>query len=167
MLDKFFPEFKPVFKSRFSVTALCILANYQSPERIASMNSQSYEPLRRLSRGRFTLSDFVKLKVLAKNTVGSTSDFLLYQMSILLELYSKLDSRLTSWSGRLRTASAISGRCLPLITNAAVFAEYYAKKRAEGKTHRIAMTHVAKKLLRVIYALQTKNIPFNFFSMVS
>ena len=51
--------------------------------------------------------------------------------------------------------------CLPLITNETVFAEYYAKKRAEGKTHRVAMTHIAKKLLRVIYALQTKNIPYD------
>lgn len=92
VLDKVFPEFKPFFKGRFSVTALHILANYQSPERIANMNSRSYEPLRRLSRGRFTLSDFVKLKALAKNTVGSTSDFLLHQMSVLLDLYSQMDS---------------------------------------------------------------------------
>ena len=51
--------------------------------------------------------------------------------------------------------------CLPLIPNEPVSAEYYAKKRAEGKTHRVAMTHVAKKLLRVIYTLQTKNIPYD------
>ena len=34
------------------------------------------------------------------------------------------------------------------------FAAYYAKKRAEGKPHRVAITHVAKKLVRVIYALE-------------
>ena len=51
--------------------------------------------------------------------------------------------------------------CLPLISNEPVFAEYYAKKRAEGKPHRVAMTHVAKKLLRVIYTLQAKNISFD------
>ena len=94
VLDKVFPEFKPFFKDRFSVTALYILTNYQSPERIANMNSRSYEPLRKLSRGRFTLSDFVKLKDLAKDTVGSTSDFLIHQMSVLLELYSQLDSNI-------------------------------------------------------------------------
>lgn len=93
VLDKIFSEFKPFFKDRFSVTALRILANYQSPERIANMNSRPYEPLRRLSRGRFTLSDFVRLKALAKNTVGSASNFLLYQMSVLLELYSQLESK--------------------------------------------------------------------------
>ena len=56
---------------------------------------------------------------------------------------------------------AILNCCLPLVSNEPVFAEYYAKKRAEGKPHQLAMTHVAKKLLRVIYTLQTKNIPYD------
>ena len=56
---------------------------------------------------------------------------------------------------------ALLNCCLPLIKNEPTFAAYYAKKRAEGKPHRVAMTHVAKKLLRVIYTLQTKNIPYN------
>ena len=58
---------------------------------------------------------------------------------------------------------ALMNTCLPLITNEPVFAEYYAKKRAEGKPHRVALTHVVKKLLRVIYTLQTKNITYNAF----
>ncbi len=41
------------------------------------------------------------------------------------------------------------------------FAEYYAKKRAEGKPHRVALSHVVKKLLRVIYTLQTKNLVYD------
>ncbi len=41
------------------------------------------------------------------------------------------------------------------------FAEFYAKKRAEGKPHRVALSHVVKKLLRVIYALQTQNIAYD------
>ena len=230
VLDKVFPEFKPFFKGRFSVTALHILTTYQSPERIANMNSRSYEPLRKLSRGRFALSDFVELKALAKNTVGCTSDFLLHQMSVLLELYSQLDSKVDELEqqiedcvrsidppmlsipgvGALSAAVILSeygdfnkfknpskmlsfaglepgyfqsgqsefhGRmvkhgspnlrcallncCLPLVTHEPVFAEYYAKKRAEGKPHQVAMTHVAKKLLRVIYTLQTRNIHYD------
>lgn len=51
--------------------------------------------------------------------------------------------------------------CLPLISNEPVFAEYYAKKRAEGKPHRVAMTHVAKMLLRVIYTLRTSNVTYD------
>lgn len=56
---------------------------------------------------------------------------------------------------------ALMNACLPLITYEPVFAEYYAKKRAEGKPHRVALTHVAKKLLRVIFTLQTKNISYD------
>lgn len=56
---------------------------------------------------------------------------------------------------------AIMNCCIPLITHNMVFAEYYAKKRAEGKPYRVALSHVAKKLIRVIYALQTQNVSFN------
>ena len=42
-----------------------------------------------------------------------------------------------------------------------VFAKYLAKKRAEGKSHRVALSHVAKKLVRVIYTLQTKNTTYD------
>ena len=38
---------------------------------------------------------------------------------------------------------------------------YYRKKRNEGKSHRVALTHVAKKLVRIIYKLESENIKFN------
>ena len=227
---RLFPEFKPFFKGKFSVTAMYILAHYQTPERIANMNARSYEALRKLSRGKFTLSDFVQLKALAKSTIGTQSDYLLDQMNILLELYSQLDSKVDEldaqikecvWGidppclsipgigvlsaavilsefgdfskfqnpskmlafaglepgyfqsgqsefaghivkhGSSRLRYALMNCCLPLITNEPVFAEYYAKKRAEGKPYRVALTHVAKKLLRVIYTMQTKNIRYD------
>ena len=79
ILDKVFPEFKPFFGSRFSVTALYILSNYSSPEKIANMNSKSYEALRKLSRGRFSTVDFAKLKQLAKNTIGTSEDYYSYK----------------------------------------------------------------------------------------
>ena len=230
VLDKIFPEFKPFFNHRFSVTALYILSNYTTPEKIANMNSRSYEPIRRLSRGKFTMSAFVQLKTLAKNTIGQSDDYLLQEMDVLLELYNQLDakiqeieeqvvacirginppmlsipgigalsaaiilseygdfskydnpSKMLSFAGlepgyfqsgqsehtghMVKHGSshlryAVMNCCLPLITHEPVFAEYYAKKRAEGKPHRVAMTHVAKKLLRVIYTLQTTNVAYN------
>lgn len=51
--------------------------------------------------------------------------------------------------------------CLPLIRFDLTFATYYAKKRAEGKKHRVAITHVAKKLIRVIYALERQDVDFS------
>ena len=230
ILDKVFPEFKPFFEGRFSATALYILANYQSPERISNMNAKSYEILRKKSRGRFTMAKFVQLKSLAKNTVGRSDDFLLQQMDMLLDIQAQLDAKISEVEGLIQECImgidppiltipgigylsaavilseygdfskyenpskmlsfaglepgyfqsgqsehtghmvkhgssylryALMNACLPLITHDPVFAEYYAKKRAEGKPYRVALTHVAKKLLRVIYTLQTKNIPYD------
>ena len=45
------------------------------------------------------------------------------------------------------------------------FAEYYAKKRAEGKSYRVALSHTAKKLIRVLFTLQTKNLVYDPDSM--
>ena len=230
ILDKVFPEFKPFFEGRFSATALYILANYQSPERISNMNAKSYEILRKKSRGRFTMAKFVQLKSLAKNTVGRSDDFLLQQMEMLLDIHAQLDAKISEVEGLIQECImgidppiltipgigylsaavilseygdfskyenpskmlsfaglepgyfqsgqsehtghmvkhgssylryALMNACLPLITHDPVFAEYYAKKRAEGKPYRVALTHVAKKLLRVIYTLQTRNIPYD------
>ena len=41
------------------------------------------------------------------------------------------------------------------------FAAYMAKKRSEGKPHKVAMSHVAKKLIRVIYALEKQGVDYD------
>jgi hypothetical protein len=56
---------------------------------------------------------------------------------------------------------AILNCCLPLIQHNAVFAEYYHKKINEGKTYSVACSHIARKLIRLIYALETKRIKFD------
>lgn len=40
------------------------------------------------------------------------------------------------------------------------FAAYYAKKRSEGKSPSVAHSHVAKKLVRVIFSLLSRNVSF-------
>ena len=230
IMDIIFPEFKPFFKNKFGATALYILANYGSPEKIANMNVKSYEILRKKSRGHFSAQDFAELKRLASTTVGHTADYLLSEMDAVLTIYSEIDaavdsnkkeidrivaelespilsvpgigtvsaavilsefgdftrfkgpSQMLSFAGmepgyfQSGTAES-SGKmvkhgsshlrytllycCLPLIHSDPVFAQYYAKKRSEGKTHGVAMTHVAKKLVRVLYTLQTKNISYD------
>ena len=213
ILDKVFPEFKPFFKGKFSVTALYILAHYASPEKISNMNSKSYESLRRLSRGRFSMVDFVELKSLARNTVGATNDYLLQEMEITIDIYNQLQSKveeieqqindcvlvldppiltipgigvssaavilsefgdfskfsspskLLSFAGMepryfqsgtsectgkmVKHGSshlryAIMNCAQTVINNEPTFAAYYAKKRAEGKGHLVALSHIAK-----------------------
>ena len=41
------------------------------------------------------------------------------------------------------------------------FYDYYLKKRSEGKCHRVALSHVSKKLIRVIYSLEKNNANFD------
>ena len=41
------------------------------------------------------------------------------------------------------------------------FYVYYRKKRDEGKSHRVAISHVARKLVRIIYKLENEHIDFD------
>lgn len=230
ILDKIFPEFKTFFRGKLSSTALYILNNYSSPEKIANMNSKSYDLIRRKSKGHFLASDFSKLKQLAKTTIGHSNQFLLSELKVVLDIYFQMDSKIKEIEkqildlvnslkpailtipgiGYLSAATILSefgdfsrfkspskmlafaglepsffqsgtyensGKmvkhgspylryalmncCLPLINSDIVFANYYAKKRSEGKPYRVALTHVAKKLLRVIYTIQTKNVLYD------
>ena len=48
-----------------------------------------------------------------------------------------------------------------LVMHDQVFNDYYNKKRDEGKHHLVAQSHVAKKLIRIIYTLETKGIDYD------
>ena len=230
VLDHTFPEFKPFFNERLSKTALYLLENYGSAEKMARMNSASYEKLRSLSRGKFSPQQFLQLKELAANTVGVNNSIFDVELNSLLSLYKSLvkeidtiekeinklieevhphymsipgigplsaaviyseygdisnfsnpgqmlafagiepginDSGTESHGGRMVKRGSSQLRytlincCLPLIRFDMTFATYYAKKRREGKPHRVAITHVAKKLIRVIYALERQDTDFN------
>ena len=41
-----------------------------------------------------------------------------------------------------------------------IFADYLAKKRSEGKHYNVAISHAAKKLVRLIFALQKSGQPY-------
>ena len=229
VLDHTFPEFKPFFHERFSTTALYLLENYGTAEKMAHMNSASYDTLRRISRGKFSPQKFLELKKLAANTVGLNNSIFDMQLNCLLTLYkgvaeqvAVLEKQITelieevhphymsipgvgpisaaiiyaeygdlsnfsspaqmlafaglkpginesgteSHKGRMVKRGSSQLRyvllncALPVIRFDMTFAAYYAKKRAEGKPHRVAMSHVAKKLVRVIFALEKQNTDF-------
>ena len=48
-----------------------------------------------------------------------------------------------------------------IIYNNETFHKFYLDKRAQGKTHRVALGHVCNKLVRVIFKILTVNISFN------
>lgn len=62
-------------------------------------------------------------------------------------------------SGHLRYT--IMNSAIIILRYSPTFYNYYLKKRSEGKCHRVALSHVCKKLIRVIYTLEKNNINFN------
>jgi len=48
-----------------------------------------------------------------------------------------------------------------LLCCSSVFYDYYRKKRGEGKPHRVAVSHCARKLVRIIYKVETEKIDFD------
>lgn len=62
-------------------------------------------------------------------------------------------------SGHLRYS--IMNIALIILKYSPTFYDYYLKKRSEGKCHRVALSHVCKKLIRVIYSLEKYNNDFN------
>ena len=228
ILDIIFPEFKPFFSNRFSVTSLYILEKYKSADKIANM--RDFDTLKSLSRSHFTYSKFIKLKDLAKNTIGESNEIFELQLQILLNLYKEIDIKIDSIDNQISTIVkelnpptlsipgigvnscatiisefgdiskfsspskmlsfaglepgviesgtmsskgkmvkrgsgylryALMNVAMVVIANNHVFYDFYFKKRSEGKCHRVALSHVCKKLIRVIYILETKNISFD------
>lgn len=231
VLDVIFPEYKPFFdKNLTSKTCLYILENYGSPERISHMNIDSYNKMKKQLRHTITYPKFEKLRALARNTVGTTDDIYLFELSTLLDIYKNfvsgiedIDNQLTEHYSQLHshihtikgisiiTATGIyaefgnishyetfnqmlayagldpsrnesgeekhnghmvkhgSGHLRQLIMNAAdsfalhnpVIYQYQSKKRNEGKHWRVAQSHVARKLIRVIFYLEKNDVDFN------
>ena len=62
-------------------------------------------------------------------------------------------------SGHLRYA--IMNSAMAILRFSPEFYDYYLKKRSEGKCHRVALSHVCKKLIRVIYTLEKNDIDFD------
>ena len=62
-------------------------------------------------------------------------------------------------SGHLRYS--IMNTAMSILRYSPTFYDYYLKKRSEGKCHRVALSHVCKKLIRVIYTLEKNNIDFD------
>lgn len=62
-------------------------------------------------------------------------------------------------SGHLRYV--IMNTAMSVLRYSPTFYDYYLKKRSEGKCHRVALSHVCKKLIRVIYTLEKNNIDFD------
>ena len=230
-LDRTFPELKSFLKGNIkSKTMMFLLHNYGIPSKIANMNSQSYELMRKTSHGKFTVAKFHQLKELAKNTIGFSYETDIFEINSLLRNHdlieeeislveneitthmSKINSKIPTikgiglvsaatiiaeiedisrfdspdkllafagldprlfqsgtqeFKGRMnKKGSVVLRRVLmncaeSIMISNPVFYDYYRKKRDEGKAHRVALSHLARKLVRLIYKLETEHIDFD------
>ena len=79
-----------------------------------------------------------------------------YYQSGTMEFHGKMVKR-----GSSQLRFVLMNCVVPLIRFDPVFASYYHKKRLEGKAHRVALSHTAKKLVRVIYTLESQGIDYD------
>ena len=227
ILDLIFPEFKPLFDNEFSITSLYILSKYKTPDKIKNM--KDFDSINRISRGKFSYAKFLKIKEIAKNTIGQSDDYLEFDLKNMLKLYDNINSIIKQYDDKIEAiikelnppTLSIKGigpiSCAAIISefgdvarfksadamvafagiepsvsesgteqhdgkmvkhgsshlryhllnavdyvflHESIFTEFYYKKRNEGKTHRVALSHVAKKLVRIIYKLESENITF-------
>ena len=78
-----------------------------------------------------------------------------YQSGQLKNCYAHMEKR---GSRYLRFALYNATKCVCFWDH--TFAEYLAKKRSEGKHYNVAISHAAKKLVRLIFALQKSGQPY-------
>ena len=78
-----------------------------------------------------------------------------YQSGQLNNCYAHMEKR---GSRYLRFALYNATKCVCFWNY--TFAEYLAKKRNEGKHYNVAISHAAKKLVRLIFALQKSGQPY-------
>ena len=78
-----------------------------------------------------------------------------YQSGQLTNCYSHMEKR-----GSRYLRYAIFNAAKYVCIHDPTFAAYLAKKRAEGKHYNVAVSHAAKKLVRLIYAMERSRQPY-------
>ena len=71
LLDQVFPEYEKLFSDTFGVTSMELLANYQTPEQMLSVDSATLaDLLQKASRGRFGIDKANQIQDYARNSFG-------------------------------------------------------------------------------------------------
>ena len=96
VLDKIFPEFKPVFGSQGfkASSALYLLEHYGSPSKMANMTKASYDKMKSQLKHTISYAKFCKIKELAKNSIGNEDEILAFELNISLDLFKELDTKI-------------------------------------------------------------------------
>ena len=104
ILDHFFPEFSSCFSHVFGKTPTALLAEYPSPEELASCDLEKLiELLEKNSRGRHSLNKAVELKEKAANSIGVKrgADASRFALKSLLALIECVNEQIAAYDGRI------------------------------------------------------------------
>ncbi len=214
-----FPEFKSLFSSIYGSTAIAILKQYQTPQKIAKARKSSLERL--INKKCSCTAE--KLIESAKSSVGMSNGYLAFQLIDAIEEMEHIQQRVNKFDEQIKsyvdelcpellsipgvgyvTAGLIMGEIKDIerfntvdgliaysgidietyesgkykaknlrptkkgskylryalfqVARIAwqcdpVFSAYYHKKIAEGKHYYVALAHLQKKILRVVYSI--------------
>jgi len=232
-VDQLFPELNAFFRSGIHIkTSYRLLKEHARPCQVQKLHlTYLSNLLRKASRGKYAKADAVRLREVAKTSVGIDSPILEVQIRhtiAQIELFdlqldeversiadamAGLNSRIMSipgigpingamilssigdisrfshpskllafagldpavrQSGRFNARStrmskrgdsmlryALMNAAHNVARNNRTFGDYYAGKLAQGKAHYNALGHTAHKLVRVIFTILTRNVPFD------
>lgn len=230
IMDRIFPEFKPFFNGKFGSTAIYVLKKYKTPKRISKLTDADILDIKRIARN-MSAAKFVKLRELARNSVGHADATDQVLLKSILNLYCSVDDEVTEIEKQIDSimdeydnhivsipgiskysAAQIIGEigdfnrfsspakllafagmepstiqsgtmdfkgkmvkhgsghlryvlmnvAMTVIVHNPTFYSYYSKKHnQEGKKHRVALSHVVRKLIRIIYHLEVTDHDFD------
>ena len=128
ILDLIFPEFKPLFDNNFSVTSLYILSKYNTVDKIRNM--KDFDSIKKVARGKFSYSKFLKIKDAAKNTIGCSNEFLEFDLENMIDLYNNVNNKIKFYDDKIidiikeLNPPTLSIRGIGYISCAAIISEF-------------------------------------------
>lgn len=121
VLDDVFPEYKPFFNDKLGVTALFILFKYNSKNKIAKISTEQYKKISNVSMGRFSYPKFMKLKELARESIGIDSEVKFHLIKVYINLIDELNVNIKSIEQEIKELMSMTDSKLTTIPGVSIF----------------------------------------------
>ena len=144
-----FPELEKLVPTLHMVSVYALLSEFPGAKQVSAAH------LTRLKTLLAEAGDFSRFDSAGKLLAYAGMSPSTYQSGQLKNCYPHMEKR---GSRYLRYALYNAAKYVCLWAPA--FAAYLAKKRAEGKQYNVALSHAAKKLVRLIFALENSRLPY-------
>ena len=137
-----FPELEKLVPTLHMASVYALLSEFPGAKQLAGAHLTHLKTvLSDVSRGRYGRDMATELRDAAKRSVGSVMPAKSLELQHTIRLIRELDAEIKDIEAAIEA--------------------YLAKKRAEGKHYNVAISHAAKKLVRLIYAMGKSRQPYN------